>query len=300
MTKLENMKIYKLFRTNEEVILANRNCLNVIDKIPDNYIQLAISSPPYFIGKEYDTSKSTEDFRYLHLQLFNNLIPKLKEGGSICWQTGYHVQQNQLLPLDYLVYSILNQYQELKLRNRIVWTYGHGLHTNSRFSGRHEVILWFTKGKNYVFNLDDVRVPQKYPGKKYYKGDKKGQFSGNPLGKNPSDVWNIPNVKANHKEKTIHPCQFPIALVKRLILSLTNENDYVIDPFMGVGSSGAASILTQRRFIGCETEKKYYDVAVRRCKEASSGKLEYRPLNKPIFTPNGNTTVAKKPSTFLF
>ncbi len=72
----------------------------------------------------------------------------------------------------------------LLLRNRVVWTFGHGLHSPTRFSGRHETILWFTKGDNYTFNLDAVRVPQKYPGKRHYKGLKKGKFSGNPLGKN--------------------------------------------------------------------------------------------------------------------
>ena len=107
-------------------------------------------------------------------------------------------------------------------------------------------MLWFTKTDSYTFNLDSVRVPSKYPGKTNYKpGKHYGLPSGNPLGKNPSDIWkivqrdwesalwNIPNVKANHPEKTIHPCQFPIELVERCVLALTNKGDRVLDPFSG-------------------------------------------------------------------
>jgi adenine-specific DNA-methyltransferase len=89
-------------------------------------------------------------------------------------------------------------------------------------------------------------VPSKYPGKKHFKGPRAGQLSGNPLGKNPSDVWVIPNVKNNHVEKTVHPCQFPIELVERLVLSMTREGDNVFDPYMGVGSSVIAAIKNGR------------------------------------------------------
>ena len=80
----------------------------------------------------------------------------------------------------------------MSMRNRIVWHFGHGLHASRRFSGRYEVIMWFTKSDDYTFNLDAVRVPQKYPQKKHFKGPRRGELSGNPLGKNPGDVWEIP------------------------------------------------------------------------------------------------------------
>ena len=123
------------------------------------------------------------------------------------------------------------------MRNRIIWTFGHGLNSVRRFSGRHETILWSTKGDSLEFNLDEVRVPQKYAGKRAYKGPHKGELSGNPLGKNPSDVWEIPNVKAKHIEKTEHPCQFPVAIPQRLIKALTHENALILDPFMGSGTT---------------------------------------------------------------
>lgn len=131
----------------------------------------------------------------------------------------------------------------------------------NRFSGRHETVMWFTKGGEYKFNLDPVRVPSKYPGKKYYNGSKRGQLSGNPLGKNPEDVWSIPNVKHNHPEKTEHPCQFPEALVDRLVLSMSSYKDVVLDPFMGSGTTGVSCMNTGRKFIGIERDEGYFKIA---------------------------------------
>jgi adenine-specific DNA-methyltransferase len=171
------------------------------------------------------------------------------------------------------------------MRNRIIWHFEHGLHCSRRFSGRYETIIWFTKTDNYVFNLDPVRVPQKYPGKKYFKGPKAGQYSGNPLGKNPGDLWIIPNVKSNHVEKTEHPCQFPVELIERLVLSLTNEEDWVFDPFLGVGSTIIAAIKHNRRGIGSELFPKYVEIAKSRILSALDGTLRTRPMNKPVYDP---------------
>src|SRR5690606_1970695 len=123
-----------------------------------------------------------------------------------------HVQQGAVIPLDFLVHQEVAKNDTMRLRNRVIWTFNHGLHATKRFSGRHETILWYTKGPGAHFDLDSVRVPQLYPGKLHYKGPNKGKLSGNPLGKNPGDVLAIPNVKGRHVEKTEHPCQFPVAL----------------------------------------------------------------------------------------
>ncbi|MDO9129761.1 MAG: site-specific DNA-methyltransferase, partial [Anaerolineales bacterium] len=153
-------------------------------------------------------------------------------------------------------------------------------------SGRYEVALWFTKSNDYTFNLDAIRVPQKYPNKKYFKGPKKGELSGNPLGKNPSDVWDIPNVKANHVEKTLHPCQFPVELIERLVLSMTNENDWVLDPFMGVGSTAIAALIHSRKAIGAEIIPEYVAIAKERIHQAERGLLRIRPMTRPVYDPD--------------
>ena len=145
--------------------------------------------------------------------------------------------------------------------------------------------MWYTKSDAYTFNLDDVRVPAKYPGKRSYRGENKGKLSGNPKGKNPEDVWEIPNVKGNHIEKTNHPCQFPVGLIERLVLALTNENDLVFDPFSGVASSGVAALLHKRIFWGCELVEEYANKGKERLDQTVAGSIKYRPYDKPIYDP---------------
>jgi adenine-specific DNA-methyltransferase len=197
---------------------------------------------------------------------------------------GNHIDDGEVFPLDILLYPLFKNHR-LKLRNRIVWTFGHGLHCQKRFSGRHETILWFTRSDEYTFHLDPVRIPSKYPHKKHFKGPKRGEVSSNPLGKNPSDVWEIPNVKANHVEKTVHPCQFPIGLVERLVLSLTNAGDNVLDPYMGVGSTAIAALKNDRNAYGCDIKQDYVDIALDRIASLEEGKLRTRPMNKPVYEP---------------
>lgn len=277
--------------------------MKLLKKVPTDSVDLIITSPPYCIGKAYeDPHDDIETFKKQHEGIFDDLYRVLKPGGSICWQVGYHVSDRCVVPLDYIVYDIfVNRSVQLEypliLRNRIIWTFGHGLNSTTRFSGRHETILWFTKGEQRMFRLDDIRVPQKYPGKKAYKGPNKGNFSGNPQGKNPSDVWDIPNVKANHVEKTGHPCQFPVAIPRRLICALTAPDGLIFDPFMGSGTTGVAAYVEGRRFVGAEILKRYYDIAVERLEDTVNGKVKIRE-DKPVAEPNKNSAVAKLPDEF--
>ena len=197
---------------------------------------------------------------------------------------GNYVENGSITPLDIELAPIFKELN-LHLRNRIIWHFGHGLHNKNRFSGRYEVIMWYTKSDTYTFNLDDVRVPAKYPGKRSYRGENKGKLSGNPKGKNPEDVWEIPNVKGNHIEKTNHPCQFPVGLIERLVLALTNENDLVFDPFSGVASSGVAALLHKRIFWGCELVEEYASKGKERLDQTVAGSIKYRPYDKPIYDP---------------
>lgn len=262
----------------------------LLDQLPrGTRFDLLLTSPPYNLGKEYETSQSLSSYLKWQGQLIPRLVRRLKEGGSLCWQVGNFVENGSIRPLDILVDPLFRS-QGLSLRNRIIWRFGHGLHTRKRFSGRYEVILWYTKGDDYTFNLDAVRVPPKYPGKRYYKGPRVGELSSNPLGKNPEDVWefqtdfwNIPNVKANHVEKTIHPCQFPVGLAERLVLALSNERDTVFDPFMGVGTAGVAALKNERRFVGSDVSQDYVDVAEARIAATLDGTVRYRPHDVPVY-----------------
>lgn len=301
MANKNSFSITDNFSPESNVTLFHGDRLELINQIKAANVKadLIITSPPYNIGKEYETRTSLDEYIERQRETISACLEIMSDKGSICWQVGHFIvgsaKEKEAFPLDLVLYPIFKEFN-LRLRNRIVWHFGHGLHEKYRFSGRHETILWFTKSTdNYTFNLDSVRVPQKYPGKRAYRGNNKGKLSGNPLGKNPSDIWDIPNVKSNHVEKTGHPCQFPIALVGRLILATTNENDLVLDPYIGVGSTAAASVLYGRRCAGADTEKDYLDIARDRILLAFNGELKYRPMDKPIHKPNSNNSIAKFP-----
>ena len=297
------VQIYNNYRESNKVTLHNGDCIELLKNLPDESVDLVVTSPPYCIGKAYeDPHDDIQTFRKQHTDIFQELYRVVKPGGSICWQVGYHISDKCVIPLDYIVYEIFTSLSEsldhpLTLRNRIVWTFGHGLNSTTRFSGRHETILWFTKGAQTVFNLDAVRVPQKYPGKRSYRGPNKGELSGNPLGKNPSDIWDIPNVKAKHVEKTTHPCQFPVAIPQRLIRALTLPDALVLDPFMGSGTTGVAALIEGRRFAGAEIKEEYYEISIERLNDAAEGKAKVRE-DRPVSEPNPNAAVAKLPDEF--
>jgi adenine-specific DNA-methyltransferase len=285
------MKIKKsdVFNLDSDIVYFNGDVNDLFINIPNEFVQLVITSPPYNLGKEYEDRLNLEIYLEQQEKIIKECVRILKPTGSICWQVGSYVDNGEIIPLDILLFPIFSKLN-LHLRNRIIWHFGHGLHAKNRFSGRYEVILWFTKSDDYVFNLDPVRVPQKYPQKRHYKGPKKGQLSGNPLGKNPSDIWNIPNVKSNHVEKTAHPCQFPVELIERFVLSLTNEGDWVFDPFMGVASTAIASLLHKRKSMGAEIIKDYVDIGWDRIEKAEKGELKIRPMNRPIYNPENPET----------
>ncbi len=291
----EPLEIKTSFSLENDATLFLGDCMDLLRGIPDNSIQLVVTSPPYNIGKEYEERLDIHTYVSQQRIVIDECCRVLRNEGSICWEVGNYVDNGEIIPLDILLYDCFGE-NGLKLRNRIVWHFGHGLHCSKRFSGRYETIMWFTKSDDYVFNLDPVRVPQKYPGKKYYKGPNVGKYSSNPKGKNPSDVWNIPNVKSNHVEKTAHPCQFPVALVQRLVLALTNEGDIVLDPFMGVGSTAVAGIINQRKVAGSEIVEEYHDIAVKRVMLAYEGRLRIRP-DKPVYEPPESLSLTRNPFT---
>jgi adenine-specific DNA-methyltransferase len=281
------MKISSKYTSQEKIVVHSGDCLHLMKEIPDEAIQLIITSPPYNLGKEYEKKLRLDQYIEQQSKVIQECYRILSPRGSICWQIGNYVDKGAIIPLDTILYPVFSDLG-LIMRNRIIWKFEHGLHCKNRFSGRYETIIWFTKTNNYTFNLDPIRVPQKYPGKKHFKGPKTGEYSCNPLGKNPGDVWDIPNVKSNHVEKTEHPCQFPVELIERLVLSLSDEKDRIFDPFLGTGTTIIAAIRHNRKGMGAETYPKYVEIATDRIENEMNGTLKTRPMNKPIYDPVEN------------
>jgi len=145
-----------------------------LDNLPMKPIfDVVITSPPYNIGKPYEKRSDLEEYLHWQSKVISKIVPQLKSTGSICWQVGNYVEDGEILPLD-IEFAPIFRAHKLQLRNRIVWHFGHGLHTKRRFSGRYEVVMWYTKSKDYIFNLDAVRIRSNYPGKR-----RAGELSGN-------------------------------------------------------------------------------------------------------------------------
>ncbi len=268
-----------------DAVMECQDNLAFMRGVRDQSMHLIITSPPYNIGKSYEQKSSLRTYLHTQVNVISECVRLLSARGSLCWQVGNHVANGEIIPLDIALYPEFKRHG-LKLRNRIVWHFEHGLHCSKRLSGRYETILWFTKTDDYTFNLDPIRVPSKYPAKKYFKGPKIGQNSCNPLGKNPGDVWVFPNVKNNHVEKTTHPCQFPVELVERLVLSLTNEGDSVLDPYMGVGSTVIGAVEHGRSGDGGDVVSEYVAIARERLRALRAGVLKTRPMDRPVYDPS--------------
>lgn len=239
------------------------DCRDLLKSLPSECVDLVVSSPPYNIGKEYESRQELS--RYLDEQktVLAECARVLRSTGSIFWQVGSYSNQGTLVPLDIKIFPILEELG-FRPRNRIIWVRQHGLHATRKFSARHESILWFTKSDEYTFNLDSVRVPQKWQNKRSYRGANKGELTCNPDGKNPGDIWVFQNVKHNHEEQTIHPAQFPEGLIARIVLASTIDGDIVLDPYMGTGTVAVVAKEHDRHFLGAELEEKYHGVALRR------------------------------------
>ena len=299
-------------KTDSTFVFRQGDVLDVLKTLPPKKYGLIVSSPPYNIGKGYEKQTNLSFEKYIEWldNVIGELVKHLDEKGSICWQVGSYIKDGEIFPLDIYFYQSFKK-RGLRLRNRIVWRFNFGLHSTRRLSGRYETLLWFTKSDDYVFNLDPIRVPQLYPGKRHAERKGRGKIpSGNPLGKNPSDywefsaaeyfkenpVWEIPNVKANHPEKTIYPCQFPTELVERCILALTNPGDSILDPFVGTGTSVIAALKHGRSGVGIDKEETFVKLANERAKDFLLGKLKLRPSGKPTMKPRKNDKVAKIPA----
>lgn len=303
--------ITDIYSENKDLILGLNDSLEFLKTVPSNSVKLVVTSPPYNIGKVYEEKVKLEEYLDYQGKIAKECVRILSDDGNLAWEVGNYVYNKEIFPLDYFFYRIFKEENKMRMRNRIIWRIGHGLHASLRFSGRYETISWYTKTDKYTFNLDPVRIPQKYPGKTHYRGENYGKPSGNPLGKNPEDVWEvvlqdwesemweIPNVKSNHPEYTGHPAQFPIELVQRLILALSNEGDIVLDPFGGVGSSALAALLLGRRAISIDRNPEYTQKTLERVANMVNGTLRIRRIGTKVYVPTGKEKVSQIPKEWL-
>jgi adenine-specific DNA-methyltransferase len=239
------------------------DCSELLGDLPSESVDLIVSSPPYNLGKEYEARRALDQYLDHQTRVLEECVRVLRPTGSIYWQVGAFSDSGTLIPLDIRFFPILESLG-LQPRNRIVWVRQHGLHARRKFSCRHETILWFTKTEDYYFDLDSIRVPQKYQSKKAWTGKRKGQLTCNPDGKNPGDIWAFRNVKHNHEERTKHPCQFPEDLVARIVLSSCPPGGTILDPYLGAGTVAVVAKSSGRHFVGAETDPAYCEIAERR------------------------------------
>lgn len=251
----------------ESVLLYNIDCIEALKKLEGHVeFNLTVTSPPYNIGKEYEKIKPVNEYINWSKDWMSRVYKTTAPTGSFWLNIGYMPikGKGKAVPLSYLLWDK----NDFFFIQEVVWHYGAGVASRKSLSPRNEKILWFVKNEQtYTFNLDSIRNPNvKYPNQK-----KNGKLKVNPLGKNPSDVWDIPKVTSGRKrqspERTKHPAQTPIELFKRIILASSNKGDLILDPFVGSGTTCVAAKATNRKSIGFDINSEYLDIAIKRLNE---------------------------------
>jgi len=244
-------------------------------------IDLAITSPPYNIGKEYDKSLALEQYILWCEKWMKQIYRVTKSTGAFWLNAGYLEVKGRGLcvPIPYLIWDKSPFY----FLQEIVWKYGAGVSSKQRLSPRNEKWLFYVKDPlDYTFNLDDIRDPNvKYPNQR-----KNGKYRCNPLGKNPSDVWEFPKVttgeQRSSRERTGHPAQFPLPVVERIVLASSNPVELVMDPFAGSCSAGIAAAGLGRIFLGIEIRSDYCSMAIERYERFRTERIDVQCQGKHI------------------
>lgn len=230
----------------------------IIDKAS---IDLVVTSPPYNIGKEYEDVLDIDDYLDFMQQWMEKAEKTLSPDGSFWLNIGFRKEGdgNQYVPWEYEVYPIIRDEMDISFVQQVIWHYKAGVNCRYRFSPRKETWLYCVSDlDDYTFNLDDVRVPAKYPNQK-----KDGELKVNPKGKNPGDVWDIPKVTSGKgrasPERTEHPAQYPEEVIERVIKTSSDPGDVIFDPFLGSGTTMKVARDLNRSCIGIELDEEYID-----------------------------------------
>lgn len=238
-----------------DIQISCGDSIELLKSIPSNSVRLIVADPPYNLGKDYGNNhdlKGFEDYLDFTRQWTTEAKRVLTEDGTIYTFMGVRF-------ISYL-YDILDRQQELFFNSWIVWHYTQGLGKTKGFSPRHDDVLMFTKSKKFKFNLDDVKVPQKF----YRERN-------NMRGANPGDVWNFSHVHYSNPNRQNHPTQKPEGLIERMILASSDIGDTVLDPFSGSGTTLRVCQQLNRKAIGFELNPEYVEMTKLRLSEPFNG-----------------------------
>lgn len=238
--------------------INNIYCGDAIDlfkNLPSASVDLIIADPPYNLGKDYGNNLDQREFDD-YLEFTKNWLLEsqrvLKPTGTIYVFMGVRF-------ISYL-FSIMDRKLGFCFHSWVVWHYTQGLGKTKAFSPRHDDILVFTKSNKFTFNLDSVRVPQKY----YRERN-------NMRGANPGDVWQFSHVHYSNPNRQNHPTQKPEGVIERMVLASSNENDVVLDPFAGSGTTLRVCQQLKRSCIGFELNPAYVEMIHTRLSQSFDG-----------------------------
>jgi adenine-specific DNA-methyltransferase len=233
------------------VLLYRGDCIELLERLPEGVVNLTVTSPPYNIGKEYETTREISDYLGWCERWIKSVYTATASGGAFWLNLGYVSLPGRAraIPIPYLLWDRVPFY----LVQEVVWHYGAGIAARHVYSPRNEKFLWYARDPgNFFFDLDAVRDPNiKYPNQ-----FKNGKRKVNLAGKNPSDVWIFPKVTSGRnrssKERTPHPAQFPLAVIERIAKGSSPDGALVLDPFMGSGTTAEVALRLGRPVLGFE------------------------------------------------
>ncbi|GHH90360.1 DNA-methyltransferase [Streptomyces capillispiralis] len=264
-TRLAEIKkaLGKPYYEASDTLLYQGDSVEMLKLVPQQIFDLTVTSPPYNIGKEYENILSISEYVAWCETWMTRIYDATTPGGAFWLNVGYVPvpEKGKAVPIPYLLWDKSPFY----MIQEVVWNYGAGVASRKSFSPRNEKFLWYVRDPSkYYFDLDSVRDPNvKYPNQK-----KNGKLKCNPLGKNPTDVWQFPKVTSGAKrssvERTAHPAQFPTAVIDRVIKACSPSDGVVLDPFLGSGTTAVVARQQGRCSVGFELRQDYLDIAVER------------------------------------
>ena len=279
-----------------DVLIYEGDALELLRLLPESLIDLTVTSPPYNIGKQYEFVRELNNY-VNWCEKWIKLVHRATTSSGAFWLNVGYLRipgQAKAIPIPYLLWDHVDFF----LIQEIIWNYGAGVASRRSFSPRNEKFLWYVMSEHgYTFNLDAVRDPNvKYP-----KQKKNGKLKCNPLGKNPTDVWNIPEFDVyslptdvwsipkvtsgrnrSSKERTKHPAQFPLAVIDRIIKACSSSGDIVLDPFIGSGTTAEAALRNGRQVVGFEIRADYVGIVRERIENASAA-IRYESTQPSLF-----------------